>query len=142
MSGTTPATSHRRFYVADRAIMAAAVLDTLPMSRAHPDALLLATCRRVAKLWRRRDRLFVDGQPRYDEEEHERRLRSIDAAADPLLEYVCGCQSTTMDGHRARAAAFLASDESGLIIRANLRDLPGERLLAALVLDLMGPRLS
>ena len=142
MSGDKPAMPERRFYVADRAILAAAALDTLPASRAHPDALLLATSRRVAKLWRRRDRLSADGQARHDDEEHERRLQAIDTATDPLLEYVCACQSRTLDGHRARAAAFLATDESGLLMRANTRDVPGEKLLAALVLDLLGSRLS
>ena len=41
---------------------------------------------------------------------------------------------------RARAAAFLALDETGLLVRANLRDQFGEPLLAALVIDLLGPQ--
>ena len=139
MSGADPAASDRRFYVADRAILAAAALDTLPCSRTHLDALLLGTCRRLAKLWRRRDRLFTDGEPRHRDEEHARLLRPLDMAAEPLLEYVCACQSRTMDGHRARAAIFVATDESGLLARANLRDFRTERLLAAVVVDLLGP---
>ena len=139
MSGADPAMSDRRFYVADRAILAAAALNTLPFSRTHLDALLLDTCRRLAKLWRRRDRLFTDGEPRNSDEEHARLLQPIDRAAEPLLKYVCACRSRTMDGHRARAAIFLATDESGLLARANLRDFRTERLLAAVVVDLIGP---
>ena len=138
MSGADPAASDRRFYVAGRAILAAAALVTLPHLQAHPDAMLLDTCRRLAKLWRRRDRLFTDGETRHSDEAHARFLRPIDMAAAPLLKYVCACQSRTMDGHRARAATFLATDESGLLARANLRDFRTERLLAAVVVDLIG----
>ena len=139
MSGTTPLIPYRRFYVADQGTLAAA-LDTLPRSRAHPDADLLVVCRQLWRLWQRRDRLFANGQPRHRETKHARLMRAIDEAANPLLEHVCNNQSMTLDGHRARAAAFLATDESGLLIRANRRDLPAERLLAALVIDLLGSR--
>ncbi len=145
MTGPKPAASNRRrFTVIDRTIMAAAALETLPPPSAgaagKPDAFLLEACREVVALRRRRDKLFRAGEPIHPEGQHNRLLKRIETAAKPWLAYVCDVRAQTFAGHRARAAAVLAVDASGLLARANLREDFGAPLLAALVIDLLGPQ--
>lgn len=148
MTARVPAAAgRRRFTIIDPVIMAEAALDSLPPDREvgtgdgrHPDALLLTACRRFVRLARRRLTLFIDGEPRHGADAQARLLRPIDTVMAPLSAYVCDCRAGTLDGHRARAAAFLAIDETGLLVRANLRDAFGEPLLAAFVIDLLGPQ--
>ncbi len=145
MTAPTPAASNRRrFTVIDRTIMASAALETLPAPPAgvagEPDAVLLQACREVVALRRRRDKLFRAGEPIHPEGKHNRPVQRIEAAAVPWLSYICDVRAQTLAGHRARAAVVLAVDASGLLMRANLRDAFGAPLLAALVIDLLGPQ--
>ena len=95
MTGQGPALAERRrFTVIDPVIMAAAALESLPSDRGRdatrdrrPDLTLLATCRRLVQLQRKRRALFTDGEPRHGPELHTRLLRPIDGAMAPLVAY-------------------------------------------------------
>ena len=132
----------RKFRIEDPVQAAVDALHTLPEGsddeRRHPDGRLIDCAWRLVELEQLRACLFDKGEPRDAEREHAAFIDLIDTAAEPFANYVCDCQAITADGHRARAAAFLAIDQTGLMVRATLCDTFGEPLLAAFVLDLLG----
>lgn len=131
----------RRFDVGRPIALAAAVLEELPGGGlgldAHPDAPLLAACRGYVGLQQRKERLSADDTARTAD--HARRSRFMEALtrrATAILARVAELRATSLDGHRARAAAFLAWDDGDLMGRADELGFTEDRLLAALILDL------
>ena len=142
MSGPKVNTSVLRdFRIEDPVEAAAEILQTFPEGsddeHRHPDGRLIDCAWRLVELEQLRACLFNDGEPRDAEREHAAFIDLIDTAAEPFANYVCDCQAKTMSGHRARAAALLAMDQTGLMVRAAFRDVFGEQLLASLIIDLL-----
>jgi hypothetical protein len=112
--------------------------ERLSASRpAHADAALLAVCSDWGVLHRRITRLFEGVASLADEEERSCAYAALLDDAHGLLIRIATARASTLDGHRARAAAFLAWDEGDLIGRARRAGIAEDRVLAALLLDLV-----
>ena len=61
----------------------------------------------------------------------------LDERFASLQRVVIGSRPVTLEGHRVRAAAFVAADSNDLVTSANRRDQHESRMLAALVFDLL-----
>ncbi len=132
----------RRFDVLRPIALAAAVLADLPEggsgSDAHPDAALLAACREYIGMQQRRDRLSAGGVAQAaDDVGRSRAVEALAQGASAMLARVTEMRATSLDGHRARAAAFLAWDEGDLMGRADELCFPEDQILAAIVLDIL-----
>ncbi len=102
----------------------------------HPDAKLLAVCAEYGRIRRQIDRLSA-GRTRIDDEERSGAYTKLtDAGRIPLVASL-SAKATTLDGHRARAALFLAWDDGELLGRVSREQVLEDRLLAALLLDLV-----
>ncbi len=104
---------------------------------AHPDAALLAACGDYGLLHRRISRLFTGTASLADEEERSRAHAALLDEAQALLTRTATARASTLDGHRARAAAFLAWDEGDVIGRARREGIAEDLMLAALLTDLV-----
>ncbi len=104
---------------------------------AHPDAALLAACGDYGLLHRRISRLFTGVASLADEEERSRAHAALLDEAQALLIRTATARASTLDGHRARAAAFLAWDEGDVIGRARREGIAEDLMLAALLTDLV-----
>ncbi len=102
----------------------------------HPDEKLLVLCAEYGRIRRQIDRLSA-GRTRIDDEEQSRAYTELtDAGRIPLVASL-SAKATTLDGHRARAALFLAWDEGELLRRVCREQVLEDRLLAALLLDIV-----
>lgn len=106
-------------------------------SPGHPDAALLAACAEYAVLRRRIDGVFKGTKSLADEEERARVNADLIAAGHAALILTATSRAVTLDGHRARAAVFLAWDDGDVVGRARRHGITEDRLLAALLTDLV-----
>ena len=125
----------KRAYVA--ALRVCREAGRLASSATHPDEMLLAACAEYGRLRRRIDRLS-DNRARVDDLDDQSRVYAdlTDAGRLPLASAL-STRATTLEGHRARAALFLAWDEGDLIGRARRDEILEDRLLAVLLIDLV-----
>ena len=72
-----------------------------------------------------------------DDAAREVLLRPLREAQAPHLDRLCQVRAVGVAGHRARAAAFALWDAGELVDLAEVNRLPADRLLAALVRDLV-----
>jgi len=72
-----------------------------------------------------------------DDDARHSLLRPIRESQAPYLDVLCHQRALGLAGHRARAAAFAAWDGGELAEVAAAQGLPADRLLAALVRDLV-----
>ena len=72
-----------------------------------------------------------------DEDAREVLLRPLREAQAPHLDRLCRTYAQGLAGHRARATAFALWDAGELSDLAEMNGLPADRLLAALVRDLV-----
>lgn len=104
---------------------------------AHPDATLLAKCDDYAVIRKRLDGLFSRATRIVDEDARAEEYDRLSDAGEPLLRRLADLRAKTPVGHGLRAAAFLAWDEGDLLQRAQSDGLSEERLLAAILIDLV-----
>lgn len=104
----------------------------------HADAGLLANCVEYGRIRRRRDHLSRTGRRGMDKEEWERADANLHGKGAAVLEHVTSRAAVTLDGHRARAAAILAWDEGELITLVDTYAILQDRLMLALLADLVG----
>ena len=105
-------------------------------SSEHRDAALIGAAGDYGVIHRRIGRL-LQGSGRIEAESvRSRRFADLTEAAAPLLEQLGNARAVTNDGHKARAAAFLAWNEGEIMGRADRDGLLEDRLLAAILLDL------
>jgi hypothetical protein len=103
----------------------------------HIDADLLAGCIAYCRIKRRRVRLPKALGRRGEEDAGESDGADLHSKGSLVLAHVAAQTARTLDGHRARAAAILEWDDGQLI---GLADQPGyleDRLLLALLVDLV-----
>lgn len=103
----------------------------------HPDARLLAVCADYGRTRRQIDRLSARSTRIDNEDERSRIYGNLTDAGRIELAASLSARATTLDGHRARAALFLAWDEGELIGRARREMMLEDQMLAALLLDLV-----
>ena len=112
-----------------------ALVAALPPGGPHPDAALLAACAEYGRL---RSEIDRSSQPRMRAEDPGGVwMAALLAAGRIPLEAAIAATATTPDGHRARAALYLAWDEGDLITRARTAGILEDRLLATLLVDLV-----
>lgn len=107
-------------------------------SPAHPDAVLLGACAAFNALENEKLALFEGAGRIEGDEERDEAIEPIWAQQAPLLDQICTRKATTLAGRRARAAAYWLWDGGELVWRAHTCGMLGDRLLAALVADLVG----
>jgi hypothetical protein len=103
----------------------------------HIDASLLAGCIAYTRIKRRHDRLPKARGCRGEQDAGESDEADLHSRGSLVLAHVAAQTARTLDGHRARAAAILEWDDGQLI---GLADQPGyleDRLLLALLVDLV-----
>jgi hypothetical protein len=103
----------------------------------HTDAGLLASCLAYSRIMRRYDRLPKARGRRSEENAGDSARADLYSRGTLILAHVATQTARTLDGHRARAAAILTWDDGRLI---GLADAPGyldDRLLLALLVDLL-----
>ena len=133
-------TLDRRYFSLDDPVIAGATLPSvMPGPNAAidpnaPDAALQADCQAFVDNENRRDDLFGRAMR---QSSRDRQLAAVDAASVALLHRIAGWRPTTLAGHCARAAAFVAMDAGMLFSRANTSDGFESRLLAGLIVDLL-----
>ena len=139
--GEHVARSRRRFFVADPMAAAVAALRSAPTgSLTGPDgadSALVAACRRYVQLERRRAELARKIGPNPNEGEVDREANAAFRSTRAVLRRIVETPATSLAGHRARAAAFLAWDDGDLMGRSDDRSFSEDRMLAALVFDLV-----
>lgn len=106
----------------------------------HPDEKLLEACARYGRIRRRIDRLAAGSARIDDDGERARAYADLTDVGRLALLASLSAAATTLEGHRARAALFLAWDEGELVGRARREQMLEDRLLAALLLDLVAAR--
>ena len=137
--------SHRRFIVPDPMSAAVAALGSLLTGSLNgpddADGALVAACRRYVQLEQRKVGLARKVGPDPDDGEADRASDTAFRSTRAILRRIVETPATTLAGHRARAAAFLAWDDGDLMGRSDDRGFSEDRMLAALVFDLVnGPR--
>lgn len=125
----------RRAYAA--ALRLCKQAKSLSLTKAHPDATLLALCAEYGLVRRRIDRLSAKSTRTTDGDERSRIYTELTDAGRVKLLASLSASATTLDGHRARAALFLAWDEGELVGRARRDMMLEDQMLAALLLDLV-----
>ena len=113
---------------------APAVLRT---SGTHPDMVLIEACIDYGNLHLQIEGLSKGPRRIENEVQRSRRYAGLTRAIRPLLQRAADLRATMPEGHAARAAAFLAWDEGELVQRASRHGILEDRLLAAILLDLM-----
>ncbi len=140
MPETSPGTRRRvtvaRAYAAATRTLqrSAALLSGHP---GHPDADLLTACVAYGRIRRRADRLGRADTRTMSGEALEQAYADLHTAGSSLLAQVAAHRAVTLDGHRARAAAVLAWDEGELIGLADRYGILQDRLMLALLADLI-----
>lgn len=125
--------SPSRVRLAVRRVIAQAT--ALPPGSGHPDAALLAACAEYGRIRAEIDRA---SRPRARVgDPGGLKVAALLAAGRVPLDAAVTAVATTPEGHRARAATFLAWDEGDLIARAGTEAILEDRLLAALLVDLV-----
>jgi hypothetical protein len=140
MSETSPGerrrvTVARAYAAATRTLQRSAAL--LSGHPGHPDAALLTACVAYGRIRRRVDRFGKAGTRTMSGEALEQAHADLHAAGSSLLVQVAAHRAVTLDGHRARAAAFLAWDEGELIGLADRCGILQDRLIIAMLADLI-----
>ena len=131
-----PALPRRFFPVREHFETSARALDIveeISLDATSPDAAFVAACKELIEVDGRRSRL-LDLSRRSAAD--ERQLAMLDERFASLLRTVIGLRPSTPQGHRARAAAFLAADSHALVTLVNRSEQHEARMLAALVFDL------
>ena len=105
---------------------------------AHPDIALLTACAAYGQARRRADRLARAHIRVAADDTLEQALAALHKAASSALAVVWTHRATTPEGHRARAAAILAWDEGDLISLVRQHGILQDRLMLALLADLVG----
>jgi hypothetical protein len=113
------------------------IASLLKKTRAQPDAALLAACVAYAGVRRRIDQLSR-AKTNLGEDALERAHAELHEAASSALAGVAAHRAVTLEGHRARAAAIVFWDEGELIRLVDKYDILQDRLLLALLADLVG----
>ncbi len=113
---------------------AAALLRATP---AHPDAQLLEACAAYDLVRARLAALIPGSAPTADDEPSADAYDVVWATGKPVLARLIALHPTTPIGHAMRAAAFLVYDEGELLRRARSVQLIEDRLLAAILVDLL-----
>ena len=122
-----------------RALLAlAAGLTTRRTEALGRDRALLFACGQFNRLERGKLALF-EGPDRiaYDEE-RDKHLQPLVAKQLPLLDAICDTRANSLTAHRARAASFMLWDGGELAWRAATSGYLEDRLLSALMRDLVG----
>ena len=138
-------TASRRRVVAGLAALTAAVrpaaaragvaTDAPPL---HPDAVLITAAAEFCCLETRRVAL-IEGPLRIEDDgERDEALKPLAAAQTEPLRVLCDARATTVDGHRARASAIVVGDGGEVFYRAEVGGLLEDRLIAALLRDVVG----
>jgi hypothetical protein len=140
MSETSPGA--RRRVTVTRAQAAAmrtlqATASLLKNTQAQPDAALLAACVAYAGVRRRIDQ-FSRAKINLGEDALERAHAGLHEAASSALARVAAHRAVTPEGHRARAAVIMFWDEGELIRLVGKYEILQDRLLLALLADLVG----
>ena len=104
---------------------------------ASADADLLASAAAFCALERRMQDLIEGPGWVADDAARELMLRPLRDEQAPHLDRLCQTRAVGLAGHRARAAAFSLWDAGELADMAEANEFPADRLLAALVRDLM-----
>jgi hypothetical protein len=105
----------------------------------HPDGALLAACAAYGHAQRRADRLArADARSTADHTLEQAQAALHEAASSALADIVTH-RATTPEGHCARAAAILAWDQGELISLVARYGILQDRLMLALLADLIGP---
>jgi hypothetical protein len=140
MAQTSPG-ARRRVTVARAHAAAQSVLrHTARLLSDHPDhadAGLLASCLAYSRIKRRYDRLAKASGHVGEENAGESAQADLSSKGSLILEHVADEAARTLEGHQARAAAIVTWDDGRLI---GLADEPGyldDRLLLALLVDLL-----
>ena len=132
-----PVLPRRFFPIHDLFVASARALDIVEKTATDstsPDAALVAACKELIEVDDRRSRLLDLSRRRAAD---ERQLAVLDERFASLLRTVIGLRPSTLEGHRARAAAFLAVDNQALVSLANRSEQHQARMLAALIFDLL-----
>ncbi len=133
--------SRRRFIVPDPTAAAVAALGSVLTGSLtvpdDPDGALVAACRRYVQLGQRRAELARKIGPDLNEGEVDRLSNAAFRSTKAVLRRIVETPATSLAGHRARAAAFLAWDDGDLMGRSDDRSFSEDRMLAALVFDLV-----
>ena len=140
MSETSPGTRRRvtvarAYAAATRVLKGSARLSEQPT---HPDAALLTACVAYGRIRRQVDRLARADTRTMSEDALEQAHADLHSAGSSSLAQVAAYRAVTLDGHRARAAAFLAWDEGELVGLVDRYGILQDRFLLALLTDLVG----
>jgi hypothetical protein len=137
LGGRRRVTVARARAAATRILQSTAVL--LKNNPAQADAPLLAACLAYASIRRRADQL---SQTKGDigEGALEKTHAELHEAATSALADVAATWAVTLEGHRARAAAILFWDEGELVTLVDKYAILQDRLMLALLADLVGLR--
>lgn len=104
----------------------------------HPDELLITAAAAFCSLEERRVAL-IEGPGRIDDDDdRDEALKPLAAAQTEPFRVLCDARATTPAGHRARASAIVLGDGGEIFYRAKVCGLPEDRLIAALLRDLVG----
>ena len=126
----------RRYYPLDIGVGNDALhgsMETAPDSSA-PDSWLIKYCADLVEVERHLDRAFEVKRPTHAQKRH---TTELDYKAASLRQSIVTIRATTLAEHRARALAFLRVDCGRLLANANAREGFENRMLAALVCDLL-----
>ena len=126
----------RRYFPVDAAVGNGAMhgdLEIAPDSSA-PDSWLMKYCADLVEVERQLDRAFEVKRPTHAQKRH---TTELDYKAASLRLSIVTIRATTLAGHRARALAFLRVDCGRLLANANAREGFENRMLVALVCDLL-----
>ena len=104
---------------------------------ASSDEGLLAAAAAFCALERRMQALIEGPGCVADDHARDLLLRPLRDAQAPHLDRLCHSRASDLAGHRARAGAFALWDAGELADLAEARGFPADRLLAALVRDLV-----
>ena len=103
---------------------------------AADEGLIAAAAAFCALEWRMQDLIEGLGSVA-DEDAREVLLRPLRDEQAPHLDRLCRERALGLAGHRARAVAFQAFDGGELVDLARMNGLPADRMVAALVRDLV-----
>jgi hypothetical protein len=103
----------------------------------HTDAGLLTSCLVYSRIMRRYDRLPKARGRRGEEDAGDSARGDLYSRGSLILAHVATQTARTLDGHRARSAAILTWDDGRLIGLANEPGYLEDRLILALLVDLL-----
>ena len=112
------------------------VRHTAKIPLLHADSELVMACAVAADIWARYNRLFRDSAKIKDDAARDRVAAILWSAVDPVLHRTSEMRPTTQEGHRARAAVFLAWDAGEMLARAETGGI-FDKLSFATVTDLL-----